>query len=418
VPARGDRSGGADAAVDLARELIAIPTVSRDSNLALIDFVAAHLRRHDVDHAIQYDPDGRKANLLAAIGPLDRPGIILAGHTDVVPVDGQAWSTDPFDPVIRDGRIYGRGSCDMKGFLAAALAGVVEMRRRRLETPVHLVLTYDEEVGCHGAREAAGMMAARLAHRSLACIVGEPTGMAIVDGHRGIHLLRTTVRGTAGHSGAVRGGVNSIAVMARLACYLTETCGHAHADPAQAAGDAGSQELTLNLGRIRGGTAINIVPEVTELEWEYRYWRPQDEGRVLRDLRDFCGGLLQHAGPSALPQISTDEIAAVPPLSGTANAELAAFLCRLTGADRGRPAEYCTEGGLYQARLGVPTVICGPGSIAQAHRPDEYLELSELARAVAFIDALATACESGAWMTLAAAAPPGTARTGDPPHEA
>jgi acetylornithine deacetylase len=400
-------------ALGLARELISFPTVSRDSNLPLVEFVSECLHQFDIDCLLQPDDAGRKANLVATIGPADVPGIVLAGHTDVVPVDGQDWTTPPFDPLVMDGRLYGRGSCDMKGFIAAVLSRVPDLVGQRLQVPIHLVLTYDEEVGCHGANAVTKVLAAHVKKRPLACIVGEPTGMEIVDAHKGMRLLRTTVSGGSGHSSGAATGGNAIAVLARLACHLAELGERASRGAVRTNFEFARPYTTVNLGVVRGGTAVNIIPETAQLEWEYRHLPNQDGERVLEEFREFCRELERSGcgNAAAPPKIFTDELARIPGLPACENSDLARFLMRLTGASGPRQVDYCTEAGLYQERLGVPTVICGPGSIAQAHRPDEYLEIEQLDLAVEFLVQVADACESGAWTVLPQ--PPGDSCGGD-----
>jgi acetylornithine deacetylase len=389
-----------DTALGIAKELIALPTVSKDSNLALIDFVSRYLKGLGVDAVIQKDAAGRKANLFATIGPAARPGVVLAGHTDVVPVDDQDWSTDPFDPVVKDGRIHGRGSCDMKGFIAAALSHVPALVRRRLENPVHLVLTYDEEVGCQGAKELVKAWPIDLAARPLFCVVGEPTSMQIVNAHKGMRLLSTTVRGRSGHSSAPQHAVSSIAALAKLACFLDGVAERAARAPVASDLRFACPHTTVNLGVIQGGTAINIVPEVARLLWEYRHMPQEDGEAVLRAFNAYSGELERAAEEGRRPQITTEELSAIPALSAAGNAEATRFLLGLMELREAQQVDYGTEAGLYQQGLGVPTVLCGPGSIAQAHRPDEYLELTQLDRAMLFLSKVLGLCETGAWGPL------------------
>jgi acetylornithine deacetylase len=389
-----------DTAISIAKELIALPTVSRDSNLALIDFVSRYLRGLGVDSVIQKDDTGRKANLYATVGSARKPGVVLAGHTDVVPVDDQDWTTDPFDPVVKDGRIYGRGSSDMKGFIAAVLAHVPDLLRRQLASPVHLVLTYDEEVGCQGAKQLVTALPTDLAARPLFCIVGEPTSMQIANAHKGMRLLRTTVRGRSGHSSAPDDAVSSISTMAKLACFLDSLAERARHAPVPTDLRFACPHTTVNLGVIEGGSAINVVPEVTKLLWEYRHVPREDGEAVLRAFREYCSELERAADAARRPQISTEVLSAVPALSADGNADVTRSLLDLLGSSRAHQVDYGTEAGLYQEGLGVPTVICGPGSISQAHRPDEYLGLEQLDSAMLFLDKVLARCETGAWTAM------------------
>jgi acetylornithine deacetylase len=392
-----------DTAIGIARELIARPTVSRDSNLEFIDDVAAYLKSHGVDVVIQRDAAGRKGNLFATIGPANKPGVVLSGHTDVVPVDDQLWTTPPFDPVVKDGRIYGRGSSDMKGFIAAALSEVPALLRRRLESPVHLVLTYDEEVGCQGAKELVKAWPADLTVKPHFCLVGEPTRMQVVNAHKGMRLLRTTVRGRSAHSSAPQRGVSAIATMAKLACFLDGMAERAQTTPVESNLRFPCPHTTVNLGIITGGTAINIVPEAAQLLWEYRHLPQEDSEAVLRAFRAYSEELERAADAGRRPQIATEELSVIPALCAEGNAAVTRFLLEFIGAREAQQVDYGTEAGLFQDGLGVPTVICGPGSIAEAHRPDEYLEVEQLDQASGFLNRLLGLCEDGAWGALTGA---------------
>lgn len=392
-----------ETAIDIARELIARPTVSRDSNLELIDYVAGYLKSHGVDAVIQRDAAGRKGNLFATIGPAKKPGVVLSGHTDVVPVDDQDWTTPPFDPVVKDGRIYGRGSSDMKGFIAAVLSHVPALLRRRLESPVHLVFTYDEEAGCQGAKELVKAWPADLTVKPLFCLIGEPTSMQIVNAHKGMRLLRTTVRGRSAHSSAPQRGVSAIAIMAKLACFLDGVAERAQKTPIESALRFPCPHTTVNLGVITGGTAINIVPEVAQMLWEYRHLPQEDSEAVLRAVRAYSEELERAADAGRRPQISTEELGVLPALSAEGNAVVTRFLLGFTGAREAQQVDYGTEGGFFQDGLGIPTVICGPGSIVQAHRPNEYLALEQIDQALAFLDGVLGLCESGKWGPLTGA---------------
>ncbi|MEM7151418.1 MAG: acetylornithine deacetylase [Myxococcota bacterium] len=389
--------------VELARELISFPTVSRDSNLELIDFVASYLRGFGIEFEIQKDATGLKANLIATIGPTDRPGVILSGHTDVVPIDGQNWSRDPFDPWLAEDRLFGRGSCDMKGFIAAVLATVPRMNPARLQTPIHLLMTYDEEVGCHGAREAVGILTKRLGTPA-ACIVGEPTDMEPVNAHKGMKLLKTSVHGRAGHSSSQTHAVSAIAEMAQVLDYLSKRGEELRNTAPPPATTFEYPHTTINLGVIRGGAAINIVPEFAELLWEYRHLPGVDGEVLLQKFAAWCEsrpaqGSDRQGNP--LPRIETEEIASLPALSSQGSEGLLAVLGTLLEHDEGhccsaQQVDYCTEAGLFQESLRTPTLICGPGSITQAHRPDEFVTLPQLDAATRFVERVVARCETDA----------------------
>lgn len=366
-----------------ARDLVALPTESACSNLALIDDVAAYLRSLGIDHEIQRDAEGRKANLVARIGPSGDGGLMIAGHTDVVPVADQAWTRDPYAPDVKDGRLYGRGSCDMKGFLGAALAVVPEIAKRRLAAPVLLVLTYDEEVGCHGARRLVPELVRIAGGSPRLCLVGEPTEMKVVDGHKGMRLLRTVVQGRAAHSSRPDLGLNALVALSRIVSMLDALAAELRGSAHSGAGGPVCEHSTINVGRIHGGAAINIVAEHAVMDWELRHLPDADPSEILARLRALEATL----GAEGFT-VQTLATSVLPGLSPRGKAAWTRHLLELCQQAASHQLDYCTEAGLYQEGLGTPTLVCGPGSVEQAHRPDEFVTLGELDRAERMIMSL------------------------------
>jgi acetylornithine deacetylase len=373
--------------LDILARLIAFPTVSRDSNRALIDFVQDLLAGHGVGVQLFESPDGRKANLFATVGPQDRGGILLSGHTDVVPVDGQPWSSDPFVMVERDGRVFGRGAADMKGFLACALHLAARASTRRLAVPLHLALSYDEELGCLGVRSMIAAMGA-WPHRPRLCIVGEPTLLKTAIGHKGKMALRARCCGQPAHSAFPAQGVNAIHLAADLVARVRAR--QARIDTEGARDPAYEvPTTTLHVGTIRGGTALNIIADLCEMELEIRNIAADDPAQLLGALRDDA---LEIARAAARPGLRADIDIAVtneyPGLDTPRDAEVVALATALTGDAECIKVAFGSEGGLFSGQLGIPTVVCGPGSIDQAHKADEFVALSQLQRCDAMLDAL------------------------------
>ncbi|MCE8039112.1 MAG: acetylornithine deacetylase [Halomonadaceae bacterium] len=375
-------------AAEMLERLVGFATVSRDSNLDLIAFVESYLDEHGVEHWRVESDDGRKANLLARIGPDVQGGVVLSGHTDVVPVDGQPWSTDPFTLVDKgDGKLYGRGTCDMKGFIACALAELPEWLKRGLDKPIYLALSYDEEVGCIGApRMIERLMADH--PRPAAVIVGEPTLMQPVVAHKGATNLRTTVTGRASHSSQIDQGVSAIHVAARLVTKIEDVMAELRAEGRidEAFNVAHS---SLHVGKIAGGTAINIMARECTFEWEIRHL-PRDRFEVLFERVNAYAAELEAEMQRRAPETSivTEALNLTVPALADDNNVAVLDLCReLLGEQPSGAVAYATEAGQFQ-RVGLPTVICGPGSIRQAHQPDEYIEIEQLAAGTRFMQAL------------------------------
>jgi len=383
------------ASVELIRTLVGFPTVSRDSNLALIDWVREYLRPWDPDIRLTLDDDRRKANLFATLGPRGVPGIVLSGHTDVVPVEGQDWATDPFMIAEKDGRLYGRGTSDMKSFIACVLAAVPEIMRRGLATPLHLAFSYDEEVGCLGVgRLIADLAAAGI--RPQSCIVGEPTLMRPVIGHKGKKGYRCTVRGFAAHSAYAPHGVNAVEFAAEAVAFLRGMA-RRHRDRGPYDRGFDVAHTTVHTGVIRGGTALNIVPHECSFDFEFRHLPGDDPDALLEEFRRHVAAVLEPEMRAVRPETGFHiaPLSVMPPLTTGPEAEVVALAQELTGCDEIGKVSYGTEGSHFQ-RAGIPTVVCGPGSIEQAHKPDEWVSLEQIGKCDAFLARLADrVCESG-----------------------
>lgn len=367
---------------EMLARLVGFDTTSALSNLELIAFVEDYLAAWGVPHRRVPNEDGRKTNLLASIGE-GSGGVVLSGHSDVVPVEGQPWSSDPFTLTERDGRLYGRGTCDMKAFLAIALALVPEMVERPLAAPLHLAISYDEEVGCLGVGRLVALMREALPPQR-AVIIGEPSNMQIVNAHKGITSHYVRIRGQEAHSSQPHRGANANLAAGRLIARL-----HEMAAAREAAPHPGSEfeppYTTFNVGIVQGGTANNIIPRDCWFVFEYRL-HPGDEGAaILREFTDFCFGTVEPWLKRHAPEagITIEERSSVPGLLPEPEGSAEALVKHLTGANRAGVVSYATEGGHFQA-AGYSTVICGPGSIDQAHQPDEFITLEQLAAGTAF----------------------------------
>jgi acetylornithine deacetylase len=366
--------------------LVAFDTTSHKSNLALIDFVRDYLAGFGIHSTLTPSPDGKKASLFATIGPEERGGVGLSSHSDCVPVEGQSWSNDPFTLSSRDGRLFGRGTCDMKGFLACTLAAVPLFQSRKLSEPIHIIVSYDEEVGCTGVRPLIARLGRDLP-RPRAVIVGEPTGMAVIDSHKRIDAYRTVVTGREAHSSMPQLGVNAIAIAAQLICKLdrigtgiTEKERDARFDPPFS---------TVQVGLIEGGTASNIVPKRCSFRWQVRTLPSADQESVPARFAAHVETLLpamKKVTPNA--DITTLCEGSVPAFHAKPGSEAVALALRLTGANDIRAVSYGTEAGLFE-EAGCLAVICGPGDIEQAHAADEYVEVPQLQACLTFLDKLA-----------------------------
>ncbi len=381
-------TANAAAAIDILGRLVKFDTTSRNSNLALVDWVRNYLAHHGIEAQIFPNAAGDKANLLATIGPADRPGIVLAGHTDVVPVDGQAWSSDPFTVTERDGLLYGRGTADMKSWAALALTFVPAFLEQPLRLPVHLALTYDEETTCDGAVALSDILAS-LPVRPQACVVGEPSGMRVVTGQKGTYCYTATIKGLGAHSSLAPHGVNAVEYACRLIVFL-EDLNALFAD--QGPRDEGYDVpfSTVTVGTIAGGTALNIVPEGCTFDFSTRMLPGHDH-------RDIENRVRQFVDTDLLPQMTAISPAAsveIDPWPGFAgyeldpDAEIVQFVRALSGHNQDLKVSYFTEAGIYTDAGRVPSLICGPGYIEQAHKPDEFVSIAQIEEGVRFMERL------------------------------
>jgi acetylornithine deacetylase len=371
---------------EMIGRLVAFDTTSRESNLALIDFVRDYLDRWRVKSELVYDTERRKANLYATLGPANEGGVMLSGHSDVVPVDGQQWASDPFKLVERDGKLYGRGSADMKSFIAVALAKVPDFLAQPLAVPIHLALTYDEEVGCLGVRTLIAALAPKDVKPRL-CVIGEPTLMQPVIGHKGSRRLRCHVHGHEAHSSLTHRGVNAVETAAELVAHLKGMARKKRASgPFDPAYDP--PYTTIHTGIIAGGTAVNIVPRECRFDFEMRYLPEDDPSAIADELKRYAASLLpEMQAVSEEAGIAFEETNGVPALSAKEGDEVVQLALALSGANGTGKVSFATEGGLFQ-QAGIPTVICGPGSIEQAHKPDEFIALDQVRQCEVFLDRL------------------------------
>jgi len=369
-------------ALDLVRELIAFDTTSRDSNLALIDHAQNLLKKAGARCRRTYDASGLKANLFATIGPDGDGGFVLSGHTDVVPVDGQDWSSDPFKPQVRDGRLYGRGACDMKGFVGTALALAPEIALAKLKRPIHFALSYDEEVGCVGVKGLLEDLKAQNLKPALA-IIGEPTEMKIVGAHKGGAKLVTTCCGREHHSSGPEKGANAVMMAGEFVTLLDSVWDELRAD-ADARFDP--PHSTVQATVIHGGTAVNILAREAEVTWEYRCLPDRDPNGIIERVTQRAAAEVLPKYQRRAPEAALNTVlhAQYPGLAMDEDSPAIRLARELTGANKIEAVAYGTEAGHFET-YGIAAVICGRGSIEQAHRPDEFCALSELDACEAFL---------------------------------
>lgn len=373
---------------DMLGQLVAFDTTSWKSNLELINFVSAYLQGHGVTARAFFNPEGTKANLLATIGPENIPGIILSGHTDVVPVTEQKWSHDPFDMIRREDKVFGRGTCDMKGFIASVLAAVPSFVGADLKEPVHLALSYDEETGCTGVMSLVEHVK-NMPVKPRACIIGEPTSMKVVNSHKGIRNMVTQVTGLEAHSSTDR-GINAVMHAADMISYLSELAEEMRQRPPEIEG-FDPPYTTIHVGRVTGGTAPNVTPSFCEFEWDCRTIPGSDQEEVLSRFNDFVAAKILPAMDARAPgrgKVTTEVTSHVPALLPETGSSAETLVMALANQNEVEVVSYGTEAGHFQQTGGVPTVVCGPGSILQAHRPDEYIERGQLKACDIFLSRL------------------------------
>ena len=396
LPATALRSSAADglAALPLIEKWISFASVSRDSNLPLIEWTRALLEAQGVECRLTHDDSGKKANLWATLpaadGETKTGGLVLSGHTDVVPVDGQPWNTDPFAAQVVGDRLYGRGVTDMKGFGATALMMVPELLKRKLKRPLHLAFSYDEEIGCIGVRRLIATMVDD-GFRPAGCIVGEPTGMQVVIAHKGKHAYKTSVRGFEAHSSLTPQGVNAVEIACEFVAHLKSMHKRLVAEgPFDPVFDV--PHTTIHTGVIAGGTALNIIARDCEVTWEIRHHHLNSPVTLFNEAKAFADSMLpaMHA-VAADTGITHRQTSVLPGFATGADSDIArlCFACAGTDAASGAgKVSFGTEAALFH-QIGVPTIVCGPGHIAQAHQPNEWVSLEQLAWCERFMRRLA-----------------------------
>lgn len=379
---------------DILDRLMRFNTVSANPNLELMLWVRDRLQAAGIAVTLIPDASGHKANLFASTGPEGIGGVMLSGHTDVVPVEGQAWTYPPFALTEVEGRYYGRGAADMKGFCALAIDAMEQAARRDLRVPLHLALSYDEEIGCLGVRSLVDMLA-QAPVRPRFCIVGEPTAMQVATGHKGKVALRATCLGREGHSALAPLALNALHLaadfMAGLRALQARIAQQGHRD-----GDYDVPYTTIHVGKMSGGVQVNIVPNIATLDFEIRSLAEDDSQALIAEMEAIAEGIVaprRAEFPEAAIRIET--LNAYPGLNTPTDAEVVRFVQGLTGANGGVKMAFGTEGGLFSRDLGVPTVICGPGSMAQGHKPNEYVTVEQMERGAAMLARLLDRLEAG-----------------------
>lgn len=379
--------------LELAQALVRMNTVSHNSNLQLIDLAQSHLAALGVKSRITYNAERTKANLFATLGEGKPAGVIVSGHTDTVPWDGQDWSVDPLSATVMNERLYGRGSADMKSFIAIALANAQRFLEGDAPFAVHFAFSYEEEIGCFGVKELiADLRDAGI--KPLACIVGEPTSMVPAIAHKGVYRYKCCVRGKEAHSSLTPKSVNAIEMAARVIGKVRDMAeDFERSEPRYEGFDVPFS--TASVGQFHGGIADNVVPRDAEFRYEFRDLPTADARRMQADVIAYAGSLepaMKKVAPDA--GFSFDTICEIPSFLGDANDPITLLAQRLAGEDRTTLVAFGTEAGLFK-NAGIPTVVCGPGSIEQAHQPDEFVSLEQLARCELFMERLATAPKIG-----------------------
>lgn len=374
--------------LEILKRLLAFDTVSSESNMALIDYVRELLLSKGIESLIVKDQTGRKANLFASTGPQALPGILLSGHTDVVPAAGQAWTLEPFQATLQDGRIYGRGSCDMKGFIALAIDAMLDAADHSLNRPLQLALSHDEETGCVGVRRLLDVLHLSPV-RPFLCLIGEPTNMQFVLGHKGKGSYRTYCRGLEAHSSLAPRSVNAIHVACDFIAALRDSQRQLQEQGAQDT-DYDVPYTTVHVGQIGGGRALNIVPNLCTLDFEVRNLPADDLDQFLAQMQERAELIVREARLlSSVAAIEIETLNVYPGLDTHPSVEAVRFLKNFAAPDTGvSKVSFGTEGGLFKQRLDVPVVVCGPGSIEQAHKPDEFIEVSQMEAGERFLQGL------------------------------
>ena len=372
--------------LEMIGNLVGFDTTSRNSNLELIEFVKDYLEQFGIVSELVFDDGRRKANLFATIGASDLGGVVLSGHTDVVPVDGQDWDTDPYEINRKDDRLYGRGTCDMKSFIAVCLAKVPQIIDRNLETPIHFAFSYDEEIGCVGVQTLLRELECR-PNKPRLCVIGEPTGMRVVRAHKGKISKRCTIHGLEAHSGLAHIGVNAVEAAAEIIAFLKKQAREFRArGPFDREFDP--PYTTVHTGIVKGGTALNIVPKLCSFEAEIRHLPGDDPDLVWNQLHEFIDAEILPEMRAVYPQAGVvwEVLSAIPALS-TSDDKLIRMAQQLSGTSDVGCVSFGTEGGLFE-NIGIPSVVCGPGHIDQAHKPNEFIDIDQVHKCERFVDNL------------------------------
>ena len=380
--------------IQILNHLISYPTVSRDANINLIDYIAELISCDNVRPVIIKNKEKSKANLFASIGPKNSEGVMLSGHTDVVPIDGQDWTKPPFECTYENGLYYGRGTADMKGFVACAVNAFVKAKQLKLTNPLYLALSYDEEIGCLGVRSLINMME-DLKYKPSMCIVGEPTSMSIATGHKGKTALKAECIGVEAHSALAPTGTNAI----HLACDLINEIRIMQKEIAEKGYKDDDYDIaytTLHVGKISGGIVLNIVPNHTSVDFEIRNLVQDDPSKILEKLKVRIALIIKAAkktAPNADIKITiTNEY---PGLNTDINSEIVSFISSLTGSNNTIKVAFGTEGGLFSSKLSIPTIVCGPGSMNQGHKPDEFVSEKQLIKCDRMLETLIDRLQKG-----------------------
>lgn len=373
--------------VSLLEKLVAFDTVSHHANMALIEYIAETFGNLGIESRIIPNENATKANLLATVGPKDRGGVMLSGHTDVVPVDGQDWTKPAFEMTCQDGKYYGRGTTDMKGFVACAIHAAIKAQSRPLKSPLHLAFSYDEEIGCQGVRSMIDVLREAIP-RPLMCIVGEPTSLAVATGHKGKVAIHARCLGQEGHSALAPFSLNALHLGTDLVQALRDVQQIVQKNFARDE-DYDVPYTSVHVGRIHAGVALNIVPNLCEVDFEIRYLAEDN----LRDILDLVTERVSRIVEKAKQQfggagIFLTESFSYPGLKTAANSEVVQFVKSLGGTNSTNKVAFGTEGGIFSTELSLPTVVCGPGSMEQGHKPDEYIEASQIALCDQMMDTL------------------------------
>ena len=378
--------------IEILKKLVSFDTTSFKSNLDLIKFIENYLNDLNIKSELIYDETKNKANLFTTIGPNLQGGIVLSGHTDVVPITKQNWTSDPFILTERDDKLFGRGSSDMKGFIAIVLSRVSAMVEKKLKKPIHLAFSYDEEIGCVGVHSLLDLIKKKSINPEF-CIVGEPTSMEMVIGHKGKHAYDVKVDGLSCHSGQAPNGVNAINYASKLINYIEEI-NKEKSIKGPFDNDYEIPYSTLHTGLIKGGTILNIVPKLCQFEFEIRHLAEDDPLEIIQRIKQYTEELLikEMHNISSTTNIEINEKINYPGLNISESISPVKQIKELLGKSSHKKVVFGTEGGLFKRELNLPTIICGPGSIDQAHKPDEFISIQQIEKGGTFIDKLINSC--------------------------